>query len=252
MLHTWDNQTAPKGFKRSSLVIITFSTYSRAPWISLLNGLCFLSLGNVFETITYFPSLVSFSVYYQRVSGGNLPKTTKIIFYEETPCFWRELFLVLCLHFGFFVYFIFTILFLLFFIWGLVEFYRFGVKYWIHLHGRGASRASRNHSAPRIENLVQFQNLKGIQRELTEARRLWCYWYSDGQENAYKLWMRTCVVLLLVWITRRTLKLETVCSPQISAKLYPIIQHLTPPPSEFKIQIFVKYSITAIFWVTNH
>lgn len=89
--------------------------YYRAPGISLLNGLSFLFLGNVLEAITYFPSFVSFCGYYQRFSGGNLRKTTTI-FYDETPCFRRELFLILCLYLGFLVYFIFTFLFLLFFI----------------------------------------------------------------------------------------------------------------------------------------
>jgi hypothetical protein len=35
--------------------------------------------------------------------------------------------------------------------------------------------------------------------------------------------------------------------PKFSAKFYPIMQHLTPPPSVFQIQIFGKYSITAMF-----
>jgi hypothetical protein len=153
--------------------------------------------------------------------------------------------------FWFFAYFIYRFLFLLRFIWSLVKFYRFGAMYWIYLHGRGINRTSSNHIAPRVENLVQFQNWKGVQMELTERRRLWFYWYSDGHENAYKLWIRICVVLLLAWFIHRTLKLETVCSPNFrpnSTLLYSISTHLR---QNFKFK-FLECSIRAIFWVTNH
>jgi hypothetical protein len=190
MSHTWGNQTAPKRFKRPLLVIIIFNMYEYSRlqgfhyWMGFVSCPLAMSLRQSDLFLLLFPSVRIISGVFRR----KLRKTTTI-FYHGTSCFWQELFLILCLHFGFFVYFMFTISFLLFIIWSLVDFYRFGVMYCIHLQGRGITRTSSNHSAQCVKNMVQFQTWKGVQRELMGARKRWFNWYSDGQENAYKLWL---------------------------------------------------------------